>query len=259
MKVDSIIFDLDGTLWDTCHSCAVGWNNVIKRHHIQFREVTAEDIRSVAGEPHEECIRQIFNEMSEADIQLLIEEISIEDNRIVSDLGGELYPGVKTGLQKLNQRFPLFIVSNCQSGYIETFLKWSGLSSQFQDFECWGNTGLSKSENLKNIIKRNDLRCSIFAGDTQGDADAAKNNNIPFAFAQYGFGRAQDFDIFFHSFDELCDKILLNFSDESEALLNSAIETKLKMSYEDRIESHEAARQLATDLMSAGEKLRAES
>ena len=25
---DSLIFDLDGTLWDTCEACAVAWNNV---------------------------------------------------------------------------------------------------------------------------------------------------------------------------------------------------------------------------------------
>ena len=40
---DSLIFDLDGTLWDTCEACAVAWNNVVNRNEIKFRQVTASD------------------------------------------------------------------------------------------------------------------------------------------------------------------------------------------------------------------------
>ena len=38
--IDSVVFDLDGTLWDTCPTCAIGWNNVLRRHGIAFREIT---------------------------------------------------------------------------------------------------------------------------------------------------------------------------------------------------------------------------
>ncbi len=98
---------------------------------------------------------------------------------------------------------PLFIVSNCQSGYIETFLQRSGLSSIFKDSECWGNTGLSKSENLRRIIERNDLRRPVFVGDTDSDARAANDCGIPFVFVTYGFGEqvASDFEV--GSFAEL--------------------------------------------------------
>ena len=82
--IDAIVFDLDGTLWDTCASCARGWNNVLQRHGTPFREITAHDIRRVAGQPHEACIRQVFHGLSEADIQLLITETAAEDNRVVA-------------------------------------------------------------------------------------------------------------------------------------------------------------------------------
>ena len=59
-KYDSIIFDLDGTLWDTCEACAVAWNNVLKRNNIDFRKITASDVRGVTGKPLEDCIKTVF-------------------------------------------------------------------------------------------------------------------------------------------------------------------------------------------------------
>ena len=40
-------------------------------------------------------------------------------------------------------------LSNCQSGYIETFLNYYSISKYFKDYECSENTGLNKCENIK--------------------------------------------------------------------------------------------------------------
>jgi phosphoglycolate phosphatase len=186
---DSVIFDLDGTLWDSCAACAAGWNNVLRRHAIPFREITADDLRSVVGKSHEGCIRTVFEGLPEAQIRILIDETSEEDNIMVARMGGELFPGVAEGLQTLASRFPLFIVSNCQKGYIETFLRFTGFAPLFQDFECWGNTGLTKGENLRRVIERNGLRAPIYVGDAEGDEKAARECEVPFVWASYGFGR----------------------------------------------------------------------
>ena len=118
LHIDSVIFDLDGTLWDTCSSCAVAWNNVIRRGDIRFRDVVAEDVRKVAGKPHETCIRETFAGLPEDQVQYLIQETMLEDNAVVATIGGDLYDGVVVGLRAMRKRYPLFIVSNCQSGYI---------------------------------------------------------------------------------------------------------------------------------------------
>jgi len=94
-------------------------------------------------------------------------------------------------------------VSNCQAGYIETYLQTSRQHALFRDFECWGNTGRSKTHNLRALIERNGLRTPIFVGDTPGDQEAAAACGVAFAHVRYGFGRCEGAPINAASFAEL--------------------------------------------------------
>jgi phosphoglycolate phosphatase len=208
MTYDAIVFDLDGTLWDTCAACAIGWNNVLQRHGILWPAITADDVRSVAGKPHAECIRQVFRGLSEAELAVLSEETAVEDVRCIEAHGGELYPGVPEGLAALATRHPLFIVSNCQAGYIELFLRRNGFEPLFSDHECWGNSGLSKAENLQRVITRNRLAAPVFIGDTEGDQSAAESCRAPFVHVTYGYGRCPTAPQWAASFAELCALLL---------------------------------------------------
>ncbi|MCD8021811.1 MAG: HAD-IA family hydrolase [Lachnospiraceae bacterium] len=100
------------------------------------------------------------------------------------------YPGVQATIRRLSGRVPVFIVSNCQAGYIELFLEKTGLGAYVKDFECYGNTGNNKDENIRLLVARNALKNPIYVGDTQGDSDAAETAGVPFGFAKYGFGTA---------------------------------------------------------------------
>ena len=207
--IDSVVFDLDGTLWDTCATCAVGWNNVLRRHGIAFREITAEDIRGIMGLPHNECVRQIFGGLPEHQLALLTTETASEDNRLVAKMGGALYSGVEDGVARLSRRLPLFIVSNCQAGYIETFLGGNGMAKHFRDFECWGNTGLTKAGNLKRIVDRNALGSPVLVGDAPGDQSAAREGGVPFVYVDWGFGECHGADHRFSSFAALTEWLLV--------------------------------------------------
>ncbi len=205
MAFDSIVFDLDGTLWDTSAACAVSWNNVLERNGIKFRHIQPEDVRRVTGKPHDICIRETFTDLPEDQIQLIASETETEDNIVVERLGGDIYPSVGQGLQELAENYRLFIVSNCQSGYIETFLKFGKFTHLFTDIECWGNTKKPKGENLAAVIERNALKNPVMIGDMESDLIAAQNCKIPFFHMRYGFGQVSASDQSFDSFLQLTE------------------------------------------------------
>jgi phosphoglycolate phosphatase len=200
---DALVFDLDGVLWDTNATCALAWNRVLARLGIAYREIVADDIRAVCGQPHPEAVRRVFPDLTREQVEQIAEHTQGEDVRLIAERGGDLFPGVRELVPALRGRLPLAIVSNCQSGYIEVFLETSGLGDYFVDFECWGNTGRSKGDNLGAVIERNRLRAPLFVGDTEGDRAAALANRVRFVHAAYGFGRVAACDHAIASFAEL--------------------------------------------------------
>lgn len=198
-----MVFDLDGTLWDTSAACAQAWNEVLAEEGIDFRTITQEDVRVVTGKPHDDCIRITFADLPVAQVDRLIEATAVRDNEVIARLGGTLYPGVPSGLALLAERYRLFIVSNCQVGYIETFFRLSGLGDLFDDYESFGNTGNPKGMNLASVIERNGLQAPLMVGDADGDETAARFAGVPFAYVSYGFGQTLAPDYTFETFPVL--------------------------------------------------------
>lgn len=116
---------------------------------------------------------------------------------------GNIYTNSINTIKELSKDYDLFIVSNCQSGYIEAFLKYFNLQSFFKDYECSGNTNLSKEHNIKLLMKRNNITQSIYIGDTEKDYLAAKQSNNIFIWAKYGFGICNTYDYCINDISEL--------------------------------------------------------
>ncbi|OQW49903.1 MAG: hypothetical protein A4S09_11695 [Proteobacteria bacterium SG_bin7] len=121
--------------------------------------------------------------------------------------GVVLQDGVLDGLKRLNSKFPLFIVSNCGTRMLERFLNFNEMRSFFRDWECLGNTGNGKTENIIDVVKRNNLKKAIYIGDSFPDAEAAQNAKVDYIHAAYGndgwLTGAQNFETFKEIVDHL--------------------------------------------------------
>ena len=95
-------------------------------------------------------------------------------------------------LTDLSRRYPLFVVSNCEKGYIEAYFAGTGMGKYFTDFESAGNTGLPKSENIALVVKRHGLKRPVYVGDTALDCRSAQEAGVPFIHAAYGFGNVEE-------------------------------------------------------------------
>lgn len=189
---DSLIFDVDGTIWDTTPIVAPAWNEAMDICGLSYAHVTADDLKQLFGKPMDEIIARILpdeNKETREKFKLCCYE---KEEDAVGSAGGKLYPHMKETLKALSKKYKLFVVSNCQSGYIETMLHVTGFGPYFMDHACYGDEEKLKDENIRLIIERNGLKNAAYVGDTQGDADATHKAGIPFIHASYGFGKNVD-------------------------------------------------------------------
>ena len=191
MKYNNIIFDLDGTLWDTASEIAHSWQKALKDLPDIEKLPTSKDLEKVMGLPADELMAGLFPHLSpERGIEIFNYVAKIE-NAYLREHGGNLYDGLIEVLEKLSKTHKLFIVSNCNDGYIDSFLAAHNTGKFFTDYECVGRTGLLKVDNIKLVIERNQLENTVYVGDTALDYSSATKAGIPFIFAAYGFGSVE--------------------------------------------------------------------
>lgn len=197
---NSILFDLDGTLWDTTVEVEKIWNKIAMEYGLN---ISKEQIKNIMGLTKREIIEYLFKGNNK-DGNEFITKCQEKENDYLKENGGHIYKNTIKTIKKLVNKYDLYIVSNCQAGYIESFIEHYSLQEFFKDFECSGNTGMTKYENINSVLKRNNILKAIYVGDTQKDYESAIKNELPFIWAEYGFGN--------------CDKYYKKIKDISELL-----------------------------------------
>lgn len=199
----AVIFDLDGTLWDSTGQVYQIWNSVFARYPGIAVRVTRESVSGLAGKTMEDIGAALFPDMEKKRQRTIMDECGEAEVVYLRDHGGVLYSGARETVDALKPKYGLYIVSNCQSGYVEAFLHAHGFAGDFRDIEMSGRTGKPKGENIRILMERNGLREAVYVGDTEGDEAAARFAGIPFIHAAYGFGKAVSPDAIAHEIREL--------------------------------------------------------
>ena len=186
--MDSIIFDIDGTIWNSTDVVAMAWNKALEKENLDVR-VTADQLKGLFGRLLPDIAKAILPEQTEAEQLRVIDICCQAEHDLLRAMGAPVYDGLEETLKELNKRYPLFVVSNCQAGYSELVFEKTGLGKYFTGHLCPGDSGEAKAANIRSIAKKYQLKAPVYVGDTFGDYQACQEAGVPFVFASYGFGQ----------------------------------------------------------------------
>lgn len=187
-----IIFDVDGTLWDACGAIADSWNEYLRNYAPDVeKKVTEAEVKGVMGMTMIDIGNRVFGMVPEKRRREIADACFAYEVEYMKKQGGKVYPGVVEAFEELAKEYSLYICSNCQLGYINAFINWTGTDHLIQDFLCYGDTNQTKDKNIRLLAERNHLDEAVYVGDTQGDYESTRKAGYYFIHARYGFGQVE--------------------------------------------------------------------
>ena len=185
----SLIFDIDGTLWDSRALVAEGYNIQLRAEGYDRLCVDAEVLRPLFGKTMRAIADAILAEVPVPERYDLMERCMETENRYLAENECRIgYEGVQQTLEALQKDYRLFIVSNAQCGYPELCMEKLGIAHLFEGHLCFGDTGTEKGQTILELMRRHNITDAFYIGDTQGDYEATLEAGIPFIWAAFGFG-----------------------------------------------------------------------
>ena len=204
MNYESLIFDIDGTLWDSRALVAEGYNIQLKKEGLDHLCVDADTLKPLFGKVMTDIADAILSSIPEDRRYGLMERCMDTENRYLYENECKIgYPQVKETIAELSKHYRLFIVSNSQCGYPELCMDKLGLTPYIEGHLCFGDTGTSKGKTIRTLMEKYNIQSCAYIGDTQGDYEATVEAGVPFIWAAYGFGVPEGYAAKIDSFADL--------------------------------------------------------
>lgn len=203
-KPDSLIFDMDGTLWDALDLYVASWNAGFKKEKVE-KVISRGDLDFMMGWEKRKVLEHVLPDFSIERQEIIFKTIDQIRETLIQEMGGVLYEGVKEGLEKLSAQYKLYIVSNCPENLIKHFMAWAKISHLISDEMAHGVNGQPKHYNIKFLIEKHQLKNPIYIGDTETDSLESRKAGLPFVFMTYGFGKTEEYNLRFDNFKSLTD------------------------------------------------------
>ncbi len=179
----AIIFDLDGTLLDTLGDLRNATNAVLTQ--FGYPERTIEEVRRFVGNGAERLIRLAVPEGEQEKVPQVLAAFQ-SYYAAHCDILTKPYEGVPEMLNKLDEKYPLAVVSNKPDRAVGALAKiyFPGLYARGESTDCPRKPAPDMVFKAMEALKAD--RC-IYVGDSEVDVLTAKNAQVPCLSVTWGF------------------------------------------------------------------------
>ncbi|MBL7108217.1 MAG: HAD family hydrolase [Candidatus Cloacimonetes bacterium] len=193
-NVDTIIFDMDGTLLKSDTYCIdaiqKAISDVFKKHKINAKVPSQKIILREVGKPSRQFYSDILPENHKNLIAEVFSEIQKNESDALRNGKGKLFDGTIQTLKYLKEKnYNLALVSNCSSHYFHTVIDVFNLDKYLSKTVCIGDgENFTKGKIVAKFIKEFDSKSAIMVGDRFYDIEAGKQNGCKTIGCLYGYG-----------------------------------------------------------------------
>ena len=191
-KINTVIFDLDGTLSDSAVLTMEAFKRIAPEHGLPVPSV--DEVRKATGFAVPEFYYILFPDQNRELVKKTGALVEREELLILPSLGGKLlFEGCRELLIKLKESgIRLCIASTGDRDHVHSVLDTTGIAGLFETVLC---ARPDKEEMLREIICGRDKNEFIMVGDMEKDYTAARASGIVSVGACYGYCR-KDFSEF---------------------------------------------------------------
>ncbi len=193
IKENNLIFDLDGTLFDSAPEILDCLREIF---HINNIKVNNDFNHSIIGPPLKDTLKSLVQEKDINKIDRLISDfIKLYDSKYCYKT--QLYKNVRETLEILKREKRLLLITNKRHAPTKIMLENKNIIHFFENYFCVDANDPKKKDKttlIANTIADLNINPAdtLYIGDTQGDFLASDNNDIKFIYAGWGYGENID-------------------------------------------------------------------
>jgi HAD superfamily hydrolase (TIGR01509 family) len=186
-ELPTILFDVDGVLFNTKRNMMASWNDVNKKFNLQIK---FEHYFSKIGIPFQKILQKLKIKKNNASIEKYYKKKSVFYIKLI-----KIYPNVKDTIDNLIKNgYKIGVVTSKDKKRTLQLLKNFNLN--ISSIVCPSKSLRGKpypDQILKALkITKTANNNAIYIGDSKVDYVAARKSNIKFIFAKYGYGKIKN-------------------------------------------------------------------
>lgn len=204
MNYESLIFDIDGTLWD-CRPLLVDAYNAQLEAEGLPPHITPDFLNPHLGKPMNIMADGLFPQVPAPERYALMDRCVVRlDQHLEAYASPAIgYDDLRSTMELLAKKHRLFIVSNGPKGYAQLAGSKLELADLISGYLSWGDTLKPKGQTILQLMQTHGIENAAYIGDTQGDLEACAEAGIDFIWSSYGFGTSETYQYKIDSFAQL--------------------------------------------------------